>query len=79
MFSCRRASHLISDRSERPLSTAERLSLRVHLLGCWPCRRFRRAIRWLDRALASSANDATLPPETRERIQRALERARSAE
>ncbi len=79
MFSCRRASHLISDRSERPLSAAERLSLRVHLLGCRPCRRFRRAVRWLDRALASAANDAALSAEARQRIQRALERANSSE
>jgi hypothetical protein len=75
MFSCRRASHLISDQHERSLSRPERMSLGVHLLGCRPCRRFRRAVRWLDRTLASAAGDASLPIEARERIRLALEQA----
>ena len=79
MLTCRRSSRLISDQHERPLSAAMRLFLGVHLLGCRPCRRFRRAVRWLDLMLPSAAQDATLSAEARERIRRVLEQARSSE
>jgi Putative zinc-finger len=75
MFSCRHATRLISDQMDRPLRWFERLGLRVHLLGCEPCCRFRRAVRWLHRGLASAPADGALRPEARERIQLALERA----
>jgi hypothetical protein len=72
---CRRATLLISNGLDRPLSTAERLRLGLHLLLCGPCSRFRRAVRWLHRVLASPPADVRLAPEARERIRRALERA----
>jgi hypothetical protein len=75
MFSCRRATRLISDGLDRSLSLGERLRLGVHLLGCPPCRRFRRSARGLQRVLASPPADVPLPAEARERIRRALERA----
>jgi hypothetical protein len=75
MFSCRHASRLISDGLDRSLSLGERLCLGVHLLGCRPCRRFRRSARGLQQALASPPADIPLPAEARERIRRALERA----
>ncbi len=79
MFSCRHASERISRHMEHYLLWPERWLLRVHLLGCRPCRRFRRAVRWLDRTLASAANDATLPEDARARIRRALEEAERGE
>jgi hypothetical protein len=75
MFSCRHITRLISDRLERSLSWYESLCLGVHLLGCEPCCRFRRAVRWLHRALASAPADGELPPAARERIRLALEQA----
>jgi hypothetical protein len=74
MFSCRGVTRLISDRQDRSLTWFESMCLGVHLLGCEPCCRFRRAVGWLHRALASAPSDA-LPPEARERIRLALERA----
>ena len=74
MRSCRHATRLISDGLDRSLTLTERLCLGVHLFGCPPCRRFRRAGRWLHRALASSPN-VRLPEEARDRIRRALEQA----
>jgi hypothetical protein len=74
-LTCRHTSRLLSDRLERSLSWFEWLCLRVHLLGCEPCCRFGRAIRWLHRVLADAPNDAQLPAEARERIRRALEEA----
>ena len=75
MFSCRRATRLISDGLGRPLSGLERLELAVHLLGCPPCYRFRRAARWLESDLARAFHDVRLPAEAHDRIRRALERA----
>jgi hypothetical protein len=75
MLSCRRATRLISDGLDRPLSWLEGLGLGVHLLGCPPCQRFRRAARWLHAALASPRADVPLPADARERIRRALEQA----
>lgn len=74
-LNCRHTSRLLSDRLERSLSWFEWLCLGVHLLGCEPCCRFGRAIRWLHRKLPSAANEAQLPAEARQRIRRALERA----
>jgi hypothetical protein len=66
---------MLSDRLERSLSWFEWLCLGVHLLGCEPCCRFGRALRWLHRKLPSAPNDAQLPAEARERIRLALEEA----
>jgi hypothetical protein len=79
MLSCRHTTRLISDGLDRSLSLVERLHLGVHLLGCPPCQRFRRAVRWLQRALASPCADARLPAEAHERIRRALEQATGKE
>jgi hypothetical protein len=75
MLTCRHATRLISDTLDRSLSWFERLSLGVHLLGCGPCCRFRRAVRWLHNSLASAPETERLPQEARERIRAALERA----
>ena len=75
MRSCRHATRLISDNLDRSLSWFERLGLGIHLLGCRPCRRFRRAVRWLHRLLAAPPADVRLPADARDRIRRALERA----
>jgi hypothetical protein len=73
MTSCRHASRLISDGVDRPLSWGERLRSSLHLLVCPPCRRFRRAVRWLHRTLAPG--ETRLPSDARERIGRALEQS----
>jgi hypothetical protein len=75
MLTCRDITRLISDRLERRLSWFEWLCLGVHLLGCEPCCRFRRAVRWLHNSLASAPENERLPAEARERIRLALERA----
>jgi Putative zinc-finger len=79
MFSCRHATRLISDGLDRSLSLTERLSLGGHLLGCPPCRRFRRAAHWLQKTLAAPPADLLLPAESRERIRCALEQAMGKE
>jgi hypothetical protein len=76
MRTCSRATRLISDGLDRSLSLTERLSLTIHLAGCPPCRRFRRAARWLHTVLVSPPDDdIRLPADARDRIRRALEQA----
>ena len=79
--SCRKATRLVSDALERPLTRRERWSLRVHLLICSFCRRYRRQLRRLETLLAvgGEAPDGDVPPRlgaaARRRIVRALEEA----
>jgi hypothetical protein len=75
MLTCRDITRLISDRLERRLSRFEWLCLGIHLLGCAPCCRYRRAVRWLHNSLASAPENGGLSAEARERIRIALERA----
>jgi hypothetical protein len=75
MLSCRRMTKLISEALDRPLSWLQRLGVGIHLLGCSPCRRFRRAIRWLHGSLPAAPCDASLSPQARERIRQALAEA----
>ena len=79
MLNCKDASHLISERQERPLGIRERWSLRLHLWLCVNCRRFerqlalmRKALRLLGQRAEADAASADLPPEARERIRKAL-------
>ncbi len=79
MLTCKDASHLLSERQERPLSRRERWGLRLHLWMCVSCRRFeqqldlmRRAMRLLRRRVEAEADAAELPADARERIRRAL-------
>jgi predicted anti-sigma-YlaC factor YlaD len=73
MLTCQNTSRLLSERLERRLTWLERLVVAVHLLGCRPCRRFRRALGWLHRSLASAPVDVRMPRDARERVRRALE------
>lgn len=75
MLSCRHITRLISEALDRSLSWQQRLRVGIHLLGCSPCRRFRRAVRWLHGSLPTAASDASLSPQARERIRRVLEEA----
>jgi hypothetical protein len=75
MLSCRRMTRLISEALDRPLSWLQRLELGIHLLGCSPCCRFRRAVRSLHGWLPTAPIDARLSPQACDRIRRALEEA----
>jgi hypothetical protein len=75
MLTCQDTTRLLSARLERRLSWLERLVVGVHLLGCRHCRRFRRALDWLHRSLASAPVDVRMPRDARERVRRAMELA----
>jgi hypothetical protein len=79
MLTCKEASHLISERQERPLGLRERLGLWFHLLICVYCRRFERQVAMLSRALrelgrrgGADADGIDLSPEARDRIRKAM-------
>jgi len=79
MLTCKDASHLISERQERPLGFRERWGLRMHLWLCVNCRRFERqlalmrhVLRLLGRHAEVDADSTDFPPEARERIRKAL-------
>jgi hypothetical protein len=79
MLTCKDASHLLSQRQERPLGLRERLGLRLHLWMCVSCRRFeqqlalmRQALRALRRRAETEAEAAELAVDARDRIRHAL-------
>lgn len=79
MMTCKDASRLVSEGQERKLGLRERLGLRLHLWMCAQCRRFERQIQLLRRALRRMASQtdvdtqtASLTPEARERIRKAI-------
>jgi hypothetical protein len=81
-LSCDESSHLLSDSSDRRLNRVERLALRLHLVTCRNCRRFRRQLqlfreaidRLVDGTVPESPAAASLSPEARRRIEDALRR-----
>jgi Putative zinc-finger len=80
MLSCKEVARLVSASLDGGLSFRQRLALRVHLLLCSGCCRFRRQMLFLREAVgrhtgADAPDDANgLSAEARERIRRALER-----
>jgi hypothetical protein len=78
---CEEMSRLASESLDRDLDLMERIALRSHLLYCTACRRYRRQLERLRRAMRRLADsleagvpplDPSLPDEVRERIKRAL-------
>lgn len=49
-MNCHEATRVLSEAQDRPLRFTERCALRVHLLYCRGCRRFRRQLDFLRRA-----------------------------
>lgn len=74
---CRGQTALLSREIDEPLSAGESLGVRVHLLYCRACRRFRKQIRLLRelaREIGSRAEaPAGLPAEVRERVLRRID------
>jgi predicted anti-sigma-YlaC factor YlaD len=71
---CQETAHLVSEGLDRDLSRLERIGLRLHLALCGNCRRFRRQVGALRRALPrllralEENRQVVLPPEARERL-----------
>lgn len=83
MKSCREVSELVSQSIDRRLSLIEWMQLRMHLLLCDACSRFKRQAEFLHAAAREyaqrsllAAQQWTLPQATRERIRRVLQNER---
>jgi len=83
MLRCEGASELASRELDEPLGPGERLAMWGHLLACGSCRRFRRQVRFLRRALRdrharpgeTEDGRESLSPVAKARIERALAEA----
>ena len=83
MFCCKEAARLLSESLDRKLTFWQRLSLRLHVFICRFCRHFQRDLNRFDAALQryseridadAALSQASLRPEARQRILRAMER-----
>lgn len=77
-LTCDQSSRLVSDSQERELLRYERIALRLHMSSCKGCLRMRlhfNLLRVLAARLRSgkTPQSASLPRESRERIQRELD------
>ncbi len=57
MISSRKATELISKKMDEPLSGWETFSLKVHLLVCWCCNRFKKQIDIINNQLKEIASE----------------------
>lgn len=82
MPSCKEVSRLVSESMDRELPFRQRFSMRLHLLMCSLCSRFRRQIAFLRDAAHSFGKgseegellaNVRLSPEARARIKQSLE------
>jgi hypothetical protein len=80
MLNCKQTSLLVSQSLDRPLTWRERWAVRIHLLICVYCRRFKQQLKWIRDYMprwqqqASERNDIVLPMAARERIAQQLDK-----
>ena len=59
MLSCKQATELMSQEQDRPLSLAERIGLKLHVLICAGCNNYRRQMRVLRAAFRRFSDGGT--------------------
>jgi len=83
MLSCREAVRLISEGMDRPLPVWTRIGLRVHVLICTLCERYRRQLLFIRDAVRRHPDElagveqpgsSSLSPVARERLKQVLRR-----
>jgi hypothetical protein len=79
MFNCKEVTYLVSESLDRKLPFLQRMGIRMHLLMCRFCSRFRRQLLLIARVsqvhsthTAQFEPSFTLSPEARSRIKRAM-------
>lgn len=81
MLSCKEVTQLVSESLDRDLRVYQRMSMRMHLLMCKFCSRYRKQLFILHDALRLhcehdkelDAHGSCLSPEARERIRKSLD------
>jgi hypothetical protein len=81
---CEQSSRIISESLDRHLTFSERWAVRLHYLGCWSCRRFKRQIEFLREAVrrkdeadlsdAESSSESGLSVDAKHKIRDAMSR-----
>ena len=79
MFNCREVTRLVSESLDRELPLYQRIGLRIHLLMCKFCGRYRKQLLILRETIRSHAmydeeadSSVSLTPESRKRMKEAL-------
>ena len=84
--SCEEVTRLVSESLDRPLSLRNRIGLRLHLMICVVCSRYRKHLRFIRDAVRGhpervdgheETGTLVLSPEAYERIKRALSASRN--
>jgi len=71
---CREMARLSSGRLDSPAPWPVRIGMRVHILFCRLCRRYRRQLRWLRAAARAGGNPNVLGQAARDRVKQSLRR-----
>jgi hypothetical protein len=79
MHNCKEVTRMVSESMDRKLPLHQRMGIRVHLLMCKFCSRYRKqllilreAMRLQERYVEDTGSLITLPSEARERIKRSF-------
>ena len=79
MHNCKEVTRMVSESMDRKLPLHQRMGIRVHLLMCKFCSRYRKqllilreAMRLQEKYVEETKPSLTLPTEARERIKRAF-------
>jgi hypothetical protein len=82
IFNCKAVTRMVSESMDRKLPFYQRIGIRMHLLMCRLCSRYRRQLSFLRETIrlqAASSEDIesaiVLPPGARERIKRSIRNA----
>jgi len=78
IFSCKQITALISESMDRKLPIYRRMGIRIHLMMCYLCRRYKKQLLFLRSVLqaggeADEKNKEPLSAEARRRISKKLE------
>ena len=79
IFSCKQITALISESMDRKLPIYRRIGIRIHLMMCYLCRRYKKQLLFLRSILqtdeeADEKNIEPLSAEARRRIRKKLEK-----
>jgi hypothetical protein len=80
MFKCKEVTRMVSESLDRKLPLYQRIGVRIHLLMCKFCSRFKKQLLFLRETIrlhVERGNDTELstklPPEARERIRKSIQ------
>ncbi len=80
MFKCKEVTRMVSESLDRKLPLYQRIGVRIHLLMCKFCSRFKKQLLFLREAIRLHVErgkdtelSTKLPPEARERIRKSIQ------